>query len=211
MAASQPWRRHPPHPSLPTSRRQASNGTGASDPQCRSCDYNPLHTVPDHHITGHAPSGRLRPICPCCHSSGAFLSSDFCLLYPKAAPSRCRAQETLLPTVHRTVVFARCPRANRRVWWRRSESNRRPHACKARALPTELRPHALFGRSPTKASSGRFRSACPRLTSRGSHRCLRPTGRRSCHPHDRCPADCPAAVPLAKPHPRAVALRRSPC
>ena len=27
------------------------------------------------------------------------------------------------------------------VWWSRSGSNRRPHACKARALPTELRPH----------------------------------------------------------------------
>ena len=26
-------------------------------------------------------------------------------------------------------------------WWRRTGSNRRPHACKARALPTELRPH----------------------------------------------------------------------
>lgn len=25
-------------------------------------------------------------------------------------------------------------------WWRRTGSNRRPHACKARALPTELRP-----------------------------------------------------------------------
>src|SRR5207248_3336659 len=26
-------------------------------------------------------------------------------------------------------------------WWSRSGSNRRPQACKARALPTELRPH----------------------------------------------------------------------
>ena len=26
------------------------------------------------------------------------------------------------------------------LWWRRSESNRRPSACKADALPTELRP-----------------------------------------------------------------------
>ena len=26
-------------------------------------------------------------------------------------------------------------------WWSRTGSNRRPHACKARALPTELRPH----------------------------------------------------------------------
>src|SRR3954452_23002758 len=28
----------------------------------------------------------------------------------------------------------------RSPWWRRTGSNRRPHACKARALPTELRP-----------------------------------------------------------------------
>jgi hypothetical protein len=28
-------------------------------------------------------------------------------------------------------------------WWSRSGSNRRPQACKARALPTELRPHGL--------------------------------------------------------------------
>src|SRR6516165_6630536 len=27
-------------------------------------------------------------------------------------------------------------------WWSRSGSNRRPQACKARALPTELRPHS---------------------------------------------------------------------
>ena len=29
------------------------------------------------------------------------------------------------------------------AWWRRPESNRRPAACKAAALPTELRPHSL--------------------------------------------------------------------
>ena len=29
------------------------------------------------------------------------------------------------------------------AWWRRSGSNRRPQACKARALPTELRPRQL--------------------------------------------------------------------
>ena len=31
--------------------------------------------------------------------------------------------------------------APRKNWWRRSGSNRRPEACKATALPTELRPH----------------------------------------------------------------------
>lgn len=34
-----------------------------------------------------------------------------------------------------------------RPWWSRTESNRRPPACKAGALPTELRP--LFRRSPS--------------------------------------------------------------
>ena len=30
---------------------------------------------------------------------------------------------------------------DRAVWWSQTGSNRRPHACKARALPTELWPH----------------------------------------------------------------------
>ncbi len=34
-----------------------------------------------------------------------------------------------------------CPAQNlRRIWWSQTGSNRRPHACKARALPTELWP-----------------------------------------------------------------------
>src|SRR6478735_4584055 len=35
-------------------------------------------------------------------------------------------------------------------WWSQTGSNRRPHACKARALPTELRPH-----SPQASVKGR--------------------------------------------------------
>jgi hypothetical protein len=46
-------------------------------------------------------------------------------------------------------------------WWSRSGSNRRPHACKARALPTELRPLA----------TARLRSL--RELRRGSLRALR--------------------------------------
>ncbi len=30
-----------------------------------------------------------------------------------------------------------------RIWWRRTGSNRRPSACKAVALPTELHPHVI--------------------------------------------------------------------
>ena len=31
------------------------------------------------------------------------------------------------------------------IWWRRRDSNPRPSACKADALPAELRPHRLRG------------------------------------------------------------------
>ena len=39
------------------------------------------------------------------------------------------------------VIEGHCPSLCPSSWWRRTGSNRRPHACKARALPTELRPH----------------------------------------------------------------------
>src|SRR5437868_10918706 len=56
-------------------------------------------------------------------------------------------------------------------WWSQTGSNRRPHACKARALPAELWPRtrrrmrliALHARSPSLAlrrSSLRSRKAC---------------------------------------------------
>jgi hypothetical protein len=49
-------------------------------------------------------------------------------------------------------------------WWSQTGSNRRPHACKARALPTELWPPVLiqgpggvvFSRSVARAAQGRW-------------------------------------------------------
>ncbi len=43
-----------------------------------------------------------------------------------------------LPTDVSPTLVAHSGRAT--IWWSRSESNRRPPACKAGALPTELRP-----------------------------------------------------------------------
>ena len=40
----------------------------------------------------------------------------------------------------------RTPCGLSRKWWSQTGSNRRPHACKARALPTELWPLVLAGR-----------------------------------------------------------------
>ena len=45
----------------------------------------------------------------------------------------------------RAAKLALCVRrySTGRNWWSRSGSNRRPEACKATALPTELRPHSI--------------------------------------------------------------------
>jgi hypothetical protein len=44
-------------------------------------------------------------------------------------------------------------------WWRRTGSNRRPHACKARALPTELRPQPT--QKHTKARAQNAKAGAP--------------------------------------------------
>ena len=91
----------------------------------------------------------------------------------RAAPHRLRNQEThharqrttcpnqCLLTISETALPARAGQANRRrrakaclleTWWSRTGSNRRPPACKAGALPTELRP--LPGRRPPPRGGG---------------------------------------------------------
>ena len=66
--------------------------------------------------------------------------------------SRCSAHARANP--HLSVRMPRQPKA----WWRRTGSNRRPDACKATALPAELRPLILVGlgrlERPTSPLSG---------------------------------------------------------
>ncbi len=49
------------------------------------------------------------------------------------------------------------------LWWRQTGSNRRPHACKARALPTELCPRVYAAQAPLGLRSHLV--ASPRLRS----------------------------------------------
>ena len=51
----------------------------------------------------------------------------------------------------------------RRIWWSRSESNRRPPACKAGALPTELRPRRVRS-TRAMVGPGRFELPTSRLS-----------------------------------------------
>jgi hypothetical protein len=57
--------------------------------------------------------------------------------------------------------------ACREEWWSQTGSNRRPHACKARALPTELWPHwkPMVSEEQTLVGPGRFELPTPRLSS----------------------------------------------
>ena len=55
--------------------------------------------------------------------------ADKTLKTPRAFTQRSRAQTTLPSSSSR-----------KEEWWSQTGSNRRPHACKARALPTELWP-----------------------------------------------------------------------
>src|SRR5882757_6456022 len=87
---------------------------------------------------------------------------------PQAKPVKTFACEVMF----RGRLFeAPCSKALHRssitIWWSQTGSNRRPHACKARALPAELWPRTrrrmLFTRSPSLAlrrSSLRSRRAC---------------------------------------------------
>ena len=54
---------------------------------------------------------------------------------PHAHPVGCDMRSD----VSRTIIWDQIP-GNQTIWWSQTGSNRRPHACKARALPAELWP-----------------------------------------------------------------------
>jgi hypothetical protein len=109
----------------------------------------------------------------------------FCLA---GLPSRSsRGSARLRPMGFDAATFSRFASEG---WWSRSGSNRRPQACKARALPTELRPQKSVrsglpsrscGRKPVFAPKGSdaaaFATSQRRLV--GPGRVERPTSRLS--------------------------------
>jgi hypothetical protein len=75
-------------------------------------------------------------------------------------------------TRRRTCFSPASPRRLRQgVWWSQTGSNRRPHACKARALPTELWPRSYSRLFTERAVVGpdRFELSTSRLSSARSN------------------------------------------
>ena len=64
-------------------------------------------------------------------------------------PSRCQSPNSMRSRRNLSLCDrspSPRPRRNEDDWWSQTGSNRRPHACKARALPTELWPLITRGR-----------------------------------------------------------------
>jgi hypothetical protein len=91
------------------------------------------------------------------HPKDPDISSLHNFIQNKQPPDRCPASCKLGSL---NDVFASCPATNfKKPWWRRTGSNRRPPACKAGALPAELRPRKVKDNSlailPTRRSLAR--------------------------------------------------------
>jgi hypothetical protein len=84
--------------------------------------------------------------------------------------------------------------AARPEWWSQTGSNRRPHACKARALPAELWPHR--GRASQMVGLGRLELPTSRLSSARSNQLSYKPGtapaRQTSRPAPRAARDRPA-------------------
>ena len=55
-------------------------------------------------------------------------------------PHACLRRQRMRSDVSRTAIKGVKCLGNQTIWWSQTGSNRRPHACKARALPAELWP-----------------------------------------------------------------------
>ena len=80
--------------------------------------------------------------------------------------SRCRV---VVPSNGPRNRAADHPRSTPENWWRQTGSNRRPPACKAGALPTELCPRSAKARSLNMVGQGGFEPPTSRLSSARSN------------------------------------------
>lgn len=99
---------------------------------------------------------------PCCHGT-----VDQCPIHDVIQPCMVRrrpacmdhakqifADKTLKILMDRAQTTLPSSSSTQEKWWSQTGSNRRPHACKARALPTELWPHHRMPQAKSSRSFG---------------------------------------------------------
>ena len=101
-----------------------------------------------------------------CQRSHIRPRADICFLSRRISRRLALAKRRVAGSL--LVTEGHCPSLCPSSWWRRTGSNRRPHACKARALPTELRPHGE-GSGGTVVGQGRLELPTSRLSSARSN------------------------------------------
>ena len=141
--------------------------------------------------------------------SDVFADDDWCLCFdsPSSLFELRRARFALRPSRGCTT---RSPKGE--AWWSQTGSNRRPHACKARALPAELWPRnqKTNAHSMSVVGLGRLELPTSRLSSaRSNQLSYKPltlflkkgSGHRSLH-RAQAPDDQHKRKPLARVRPR---------
>ena len=111
-------------------------------------------------------------------------------VFVRSSPPASAASPTLglrtsgIPCPDRCAGPIRLLRAGRLGWWSRPGSNRRPHACKARALPAELRPRRTAGGATLgpRASGSSAQDRPPDGPARASRGALRMVGQGGLEP-----------------------------
>src|SRR5437016_9135003 len=136
----------------------------------------PIRTSPDQSLVSGSPTlfaathvllRLLSPRHPSCALSSLVISLPFSSTFSRrpgssAAPwltGNLPDDTSCLPTCAYAVV------KDRKSWWSRSGSNRRHPACKAGALPAELRPRYFRRGTCSVVGLGRFELPTPRLSS----------------------------------------------
>ena len=104
--------------------------------ETRTCAHTCALSLPDndvfHQVSPPRPCGPGKPFHSRCQNLNPPTAGD--------APGLGRTRKLISLRSHPRPCASSQPGRAARRWWSQTGSNRRPHACKARALPTELWP-----------------------------------------------------------------------
>ena len=99
-------------------------------------------------------AGRRKARKPSHHTN----SDPHCQTTPRRSPAKASTRISRFPEMNASSQpdfrWPASPSPQSEGWWRRTGSNRRPEACKATALPTELRPQRVRPEAQSASAKG---------------------------------------------------------